>query len=108
MSLKQSLIKFFKPEWKKILLLFFLEFLVSFAMLFVGDRIPSWESYLISPNVFYLESAINPMFITPESLSFHVAFSNLISLAYLYFLSCFIIEGRRTLKNFLLKLMFKE
>jgi len=108
MKFKRALINFFKPDWKKILLLFVLEFLVSFTLLFVGDMLPSWQVYLISPNVFYLESTINPMFITIENISLHGAVSNVIALIYFYFLSCLIIEGRRALKNLLLRLIIKK
>ena len=101
MKFKRALINFFKPDWKKILLLFVLEFLVSFTLLFVGDMLPSWQVYLISPNVFYLESTINPLFITPENISFHGAVANLIALVYFYFLSCLIIGIRGALKKFL-------
>ncbi len=108
MNLKRVLINFFKPDWKKILLLFVLEFLISFTLLFTGEMLPSWQVYLISPNVYYLESTINPMFITVENISLHGAISNLIALIYFYFLSCLIIGVRRALKNFLLKLLVKK
>ncbi|NIO44668.1 MAG: hypothetical protein GTN36_03900 [Candidatus Aenigmarchaeota archaeon] len=81
---------------------------MSFTLIFTGDRIPYWQVYLISPNVFYLESTINPLFITPESVSFHVAVSNLIILIYFYFLSCLILGVRSALKNLLLKILVKK
>jgi len=108
MNLKRALINFFKPDWKKILLLFVLEFLISFTLLFAGDRLPPWQVYLISPNVYYLESTINPLFITPENISLHGAISNLVALTYFYFLSCLIIGVRGTFKNLLLKLIVKK
>ena len=101
MRLKETLKKFFKPDWRKVLLVFALEFLITFTLLFAGDRLPPWQIYLISPNVFYLESTINPLFITPENISFHGAVANLIALVYFYFLSCLIIGIRGALKKFL-------
>ncbi len=69
---------------------------------------PSWQVYLMSPNTYYLESTINPLFIVPENVSIHIAISNIISLAYLYFLSCLIIEGRGALVKFFVRLVKKE
>lgn len=92
MNLKESFKNFFKPSWGKIILVFVLEFLLTFTLLFLADKLQSWQIYLISPNVFYLESTVNPLFITQEQLSFHGAVSNIIALIYLYFLSCLIIR----------------
>ena len=101
----KRVVNFFKPNWKKLILLFAFEFLISFTLLYVGDIIPSWQVYLMSPNIYYLESTINPMFVNEEQLSLGGAVSNLISLAYLYFLSCLIIEGREVLVKFFVRLV---
>jgi hypothetical protein len=74
----------------------------------MGDRLPSWEIYLMSPNIYYLESTINPMFVTQKQMSISGAISNIISLAYLYFLSCLIIEGREALVKFFVNLVKKR
>jgi len=108
MKIKENLKNFFKPDWKKIFLLFVLEFLISFTLLFIGDRLPSWQIYLMSPNILYLESTINPMFVTPEKISLHGAVANLIALIYFYFLSCLIIGIRGKLNNFLSNLITKK
>jgi hypothetical protein len=92
MNLKESLKNFFRPDWKKIVLVFVLEFCLTFTLLLLGDGLPDWQTYLISPNVLYLESTVNPMSITQQEFSFHMAVSNLIALIYLYFLSCLIIR----------------
>lgn len=104
----KRILNFFKPNWKKLLLLFAFEFLISFTLLYVGDRIPSWQVYIMSPNIYYLESTINPMFVNQEQMSITGAISNIISLAYLYFLSCLIIEGRETLVKFFVKLVKRK
>jgi len=101
----KKVLNFFRPSWRKLILLFALEFLISFTLLAVGDRLPSWQVYLMSPNIYYLESTINPMFVTQEQMSISGAISNILSLAYLYFLSCLIIEGRETLIKFFVKLI---
>ncbi|OGI12135.1 hypothetical protein A3K64_02260 [Candidatus Micrarchaeota archaeon RBG_16_36_9] len=95
---------FFRPNWKKLFLLFMFEFLISFTLMLVGDRIPSWQVYLMSPNTYYLESTVNPLFIVPESVSVHIAISNIMSLAYLYFLSCLIIGIRESLVSFFVRI----
>lgn len=92
MKIKESLKNFFKPTAAKIMILFALEFILTFSLLLLGDRMSSWQVYLISPNIMYLENTINPLFITPEQLSFHGAVANIIALFYLYFLSCSIIR----------------
>jgi hypothetical protein len=104
----KKILNFFRPNWKKVLLLFAFEFLFSFTLLLVGDRIPSWQVYIMSPNIYYLESTINPMFVSQEQMSIHGAISNIISLAYLYFLSCLIIEGRETLVKFFVNLVKRK
>jgi hypothetical protein len=101
----KNILKFFSPNWKKLILLFAFEFLISFTLLSVGDRLPSWQVYIMSPNIYYLESTINPMFVSQEQLSLGGSISNIISLAYLYFLSCLIIEGRETLVKFFVNLV---
>jgi len=103
----KRILNFFRPNWKKLILLFAFEFLISFTLLAVGDRLPSWQVYIMSPNIYYLESTINPMFVTQEQMSISGAISNIISLAYLYFLSCLIIEGRETLVKFFVNLVKK-
>jgi hypothetical protein len=104
----KKILNFFRPGWKKLILLFALEFLISFTLLAVGDRLPSWQVYLMSPNIYYLESTINPMFVTQEQMSISGAISNIISLTYLYFLSCLIIEGRETLVKFFVNLVKRK
>jgi hypothetical protein len=100
MNLKESLKNFFRPSWGKIILVFVLEFVITFSLLFFGDNLPDWQIYLISPNVLYLESTINPMFVlSSEVFSLHGAIANIIALVYFYFLACLIIRihkiGRR-------------
>ncbi len=95
MNLKKFLKNFFKPSWEKIVLVFIFEFVLTFTLLLLGDKLPEWEIYLISPNILYLKSTINPLFVKREQLSFHGAIANLIALFYLYFLSCLIIKMHR-------------
>jgi len=100
MKLKEVLKNFFNPKWEKVLLVFILEFCLTMTLLLFGDRFSRWQVYLLSPNVFYLETMINPLTITQFELSFHGAVANVIALTYLYFLSCLIIKikdiiGRR-------------
>lgn len=108
MNLKEALKNFLKPDWKKVLLLFILEFLITFTLLFAGDRLLPWQIYLMSPNILYLESTINPMFVVEEQVSFHGAVSNLIALTYFYFLSCIIIGIRGKLNRSLSNLINKH
>ena len=99
MKIKEFLKNFFKPTWKKIIFVLFLEFLLTFTLLSLEDKLPQWLIYLISPNVIYLETFIDTLTITRYQLAFHGAVANVIALIYLYFLSCVIIRiteiGRR-------------
>jgi hypothetical protein len=104
----KKILNFFRPNWKKLFLLFVFEFLISFTLLSVGERLLSWQVYLLSPNIYYLESTINPMFVTQQDLSINGAVSNIISLAYFYFLSCLIIESRESLIKFFVNLVKKR
>jgi hypothetical protein len=80
---------FFKPDLNKLVMVFFLEFLLTFAMLLVGEDMGGWV-YLLSPNALYLESTINLYSSTIAQIAFHGAVANVIALLYLYFLSCLI------------------
>jgi len=99
MKIKEFLKNFFRPAWKKIFFVLFLEFIFTFTLLSLDENLPEWIVYLISPNVIYLETFIDPLTITQYQLAFHGAVANVIALIYLYFLSCVIIRiteiGRR-------------
>ena len=97
MKLKENLKSFFKPQWEKILLVFILEFSLTFILLTFEVELPNWLVYLLSPNSLYLESVVNPFTITRIQLAFHGALSNLIVLVYYYFLSCLIIMLRENI-----------
>ena len=90
MNFKEGLKNFFRPEWKKIILVFILEFTLTFVSL--AFQLSDWQVFLISPNALYLESVINPLTVTQFQFAFHMAVSNLIALVYLYFLSCALIR----------------
>jgi len=99
MKFKENLKNFFKPTWKKIILVFILEFTLTFTLLSLEDKLPQWIIYLLSPNIAYLVTFVNTLTITQYQLAFHGAVMNVIALVYLYFLSCVIIRiteiGRR-------------
>ena len=85
-----SLKKFLKPDWRKLLTLFILEFFLTFITLLFGYNLPPWAVYLAAPNVLYLEKTIDPT-LSIEVLSFHGSISDIVVLFYRYVLSCFII-----------------
>lgn len=91
MKMRASLKNFFEPSWKKIILMFVLEFCITLVLLLFGTETP-WWAYLLSPNIIYLEATINFLSATLMDLAFHGAVSNIIDLAYIYFLSCVIIR----------------
>ena len=82
--------EFLKPDWRKLLTLFILEFFITFIILLFGYSIPTWVVYLAAPNVFYLENTVSSALST-EALSFHGSLSDVIVLFYRYILSCFIV-----------------
>ena len=97
MKLKESLKSFLKPQWEKIILVFILEFSLTFILLTFEAEIPDWLIYILSPNSLYLESVVNPFTVTRIQLAFHGALSNLMVLVYYYFLSCLIIMLRKNI-----------
>jgi len=92
MKLKESLKFFFKPQWEKIILFFALDFLIAFIILAFGEEMSNLQLYIFSPSVLYLESVINPLNATKMQISINGAISSSISLFYLYFLSCLLIN----------------
>lgn len=82
---------FLKPDWRKISMLFILEFFLTFIALLFGFKLPIWAVYLIAPNVLYLETTVTSLFTSPVELSLHGTVSNVIVLFYRYILSCLII-----------------
>lgn len=104
----RKILNFFRPNWKKLILLFILEFLISFTLLAVGERLFPWQVYLMSPDTYYLDLTINPLSISQQDVSLQTSIANIMFLAYLYFLSCLIIEGREALVKFFVNLAKKR
>jgi len=91
MNLKNSLKSLLAPDYGKIILMFVLDFVLTFVFLASGEQI-FWWSYLLSPSTLYLEMTLNFATASPAEISFHGAASNVISLLYLYLLSSIIIS----------------
>jgi hypothetical protein len=89
---------FFLPDYKKVILLFILEFCTTLILLLFGQSNGLWV-YLLSPSALYLESVVDLILSSSWQLAFHGAVSNVIAIIYLYFLSCLIITLYRKVRG---------